>query len=310
MSGDLKRNFQMRKFSQILKSIGQYVGYLLVRFFCFVVAILPKNVMYKLADILGLFAYYADRKHRNIVINNLRYVFEDKYKDKEIKKIAKDVFKNQSKNLFEFLLFPRISEEDIKNMMFVENIEYIDEALSYGRGVILISAHLGNWELGLMRLAIQNYILNVVIRPISDKKMDEFVKNIRKARGIKMIPRTEASKELYYSCLKNNEILVLAIDQYAGGKGITIDFLGKPSLAFCGWVVIHQKIQAPIVLIFCKRNRNNTHTLTIEKPIFLEFTGNKEADLYNNTVLINKIIEEKICEDPSQWFWLHQKWRI
>lgn len=294
-----------------LKKIGQYLGYLAIRGSCFLVGIVPQKIIYKLADALGIFAFYLTKKYRNIVINNLKYIFEDKYQDKEIKKIAKDVFKNQAKNLFEFLLIPKMSKEDIRKKMEAQNINYLDEALKEKKGVILISAHLGNWEMGLIRMAVDGYPLQGVYRPLSDKNTDTFVKNIRIAKGVKMIPRDSAQRDLYYNCLKNNEILILVIDQNAGEKvGILIDFLGRPAYAFCGWVILHQKMSSPIVVVICKRNKDNSHTITFEKPMHLEFTNDKEKDLHHHTQRVNKIIEEHILKDPAQWFWLHKRWKI
>lgn len=292
----------------IIRNFLDYLEYFLIRLLSLIVVNLPDKLVYRAGECIGILAFMVSKRSRNTIVNNLTYIYGDKWSEEKIISVAKQVSKNLGKTFIEFLQYPKYSPEDIKKKMKIVNSHYLDEALSGGKGVILLAPHLGNFELACARVSI-DYPLEIVARPLRNKLLNEFVTKVKAQCGVKLIFTTEDdAKQQYIECLGQNKILTIAVDLDAGKRGIFIDFLGKPASTYCGWVVIAQRTGCAVITGFPIRH-NSTHVAIFEKMVDLEFTEDKEKDLFVNTVKANKIVEDYINRYPEQWFWLNKRWR-
>jgi lauroyl/myristoyl acyltransferase len=283
------------------------VNYYLYRIGQSLALALPLKVAYWLAtsvsDLRYLFAY-QDRK---IVTENLRSIFDTK-SEEEIAKIRIHLFRNFAKYLVDFFRFEKINHDYIKKYVKIENSCYLDEARDAGKGAILVTAHLGNWELGGVVIALSGYPLAAVALPHKDKKVNKFFNSQRQSRGLRVIPLGNAARESL-EVLKNKQFLALVGDRNFNEAGVVTDFFGKDSSFPQGPAVFSLRTGAKIIPGFMIRNYDDTFTLRLEKPLEVLETNDKAKDIRNIINQYVAIFEDYIRKYPDQWYMFRRFWQ-
>lgn len=282
------------------------LDYLLYRIGEFVALSLPIKLGYWLAvfisDIRYLFAF-ADRK---TITGNLKAIFPEKT-DREIRRIRIRVFRNFAKYLADFFRFSKFDKEWVKKHIGVENAHYLDEALKKGKGVVVLSAHLGNWELGGAVIGLLGYPFWVVVRPHKHKKVDDFFNARRQSKGLKIIPLGKSARQCF-RVLKENQLLGLVGDRDFTDGGVVLDFFGRPAFFPQGPAELSLKTGAAIIPGFMIRNGDDTCTLKIYKPVEFSPTGSPD-DLKRLMKLYINIFEDAIRRHPEQWYMFRRFWK-
>lgn len=278
-------------FNYILYRIGQFIG-----------LYLPLNLGYRIAITLSDLHYIFAYKDRRQVLENLKAIFP-KETDREICSIRIRMFRNFAKYLVDFFRFPKIDTDYIKRNVRLENIHYLDQAISKGKGTVILSAHLGNWELGGVVIALLGYPFWVVALPHKDKRVNNFFNSQRESKNIKVIPLGKAVRQCL-NVLKENKIVGLVGDRDFTQKGMVLDFFDKPTFLPEGPAAFSLKTGAPIVPVFMLRNNDDSFTLKIEEPI-------ESTEVYTERELIIRckaIIEDYIRKYPDQWHMFRRFW--
>jgi lauroyl/myristoyl acyltransferase len=282
------------------------LSYFFYRFGQFIALSLPLKLAYRIAIIFSDIHYLFADKDRARSYANLKTIFPDK-SDKEIRRIRLGMFRNFAKYLVDFFRFGNVDEEYIKKNVTLVNINYFDQVLSRGKGCIILSAHLGNWELGGITVPLLGYPTAAVALQHKHKKVNDFFVSQRENKGLKVIPLGKAVKQCL-NVIASNQIIALVGDRDFTEKGIIINLFGKPTIFPEGPAVFHLKTQAPIVPIFMLRNPDDTFTLRLEKPIEFTPTGDKNKDLKDLISLYKLIFEDYIRKYPDQWYMFRQFW--
>lgn len=281
-------------------------NYILYRIGEFCALRLPLKVCYKIAiivcDIRALFAF-QDRRE---VQGNLRVIFPEK-SEKELRQIRIRMFRNFAKYLVDFFRFSIIDKEFIKQHIELQNLNYFDQALKEGKGAITLTAHLGNWELGGVVIALLGYPFWAVALEHKDKRVNAFFNAQRESKGLKVIPFGRAAMRCL-RVLAKNEIVALVGDRDFSGKGMVVDFFGKPTLLPLGPAAFAQRTNARIIPGFMVRNKDDTFTLRMEKPIEVSSTSGNKHDLRALVQQYKVIIENYIRRYPDQWYMFRKFW--
>lgn len=288
----------------------RYLLYILLELASFIVILLP----YRLAVILGGFfggiAYYILPKYRNIALENLRLSFSGEKSEKEIEQIAREVFRNFGRTAMECLNARKLNRENIKNLFVEEDYDPIKRILSEGKGVIVLASHFGNWEMSSIGAAAFGIDVTILGKRIYYPPFNKFLVSLREDKGVKTFYRDEKNvlrKSL--NVLKSNEVLGMAPDQDVDSvDGIFVEFFGRPAYTPIGPVVIAMLSGAPILPTFMIR-RGKKFRLYVEKPIYVEKSGNKERDILNYTREWSSAVERFIRENSSHWAWMHRRWK-
>ncbi|MEA3328576.1 MAG: lysophospholipid acyltransferase family protein [Candidatus Omnitrophota bacterium] len=278
--------------------------------------------IYRLAEVLAIYLpagfsrwlgirvadlfYFFSGKNRTVIEHNLRIVLK-KASKKRIDHCSRWVFRNFAKSLTEFLRFGKMDAQFLKRFVKIEGIRYFDQALARGKGVIAITAHLGNWELPAAVVSFLGYPLNVVTLPHRNRLVDNFFTEKRTINGIKVIP-VGSSVKMSLSALRNNQILVLVGDRNFSKGGVETDFFNKPALMPAGIATLSLRFGSPIVPGFMIREKDDTFKLTFEKPIIYQPTGKRKQDLKNITREYLKVLEKYIAGFPEQWSIFSKVW--
>ena len=269
---------------------------------------LPLSWNYFIGNLLGSLAYLAIGRHRKIAINSLSIAFPE-MSLKEKKRIARFCFAFMAQSTFELLSFVK-HPHHLENIR-IEGRESLEKALEKKRGVLLLTAHLGNFPLMLFKLAREGYPINIVARPMRDKNTDDYVNDLRTKGGVKTIlsyPRKVCIGGIL-NALRNNEIVIIQVDQNFGTGGVWVKFFGKLAATPVGPITLALRTKAAIVPAYMIREGRGKHLLKIfseEEPIIKE---DKDEAILLNAIKLTRIIEGWIRKFPSQWVWVHRRWK-
>ena len=268
--------------------------------------LLPVRAGYSFARFLAILQFYFSKKDREVVLDNLKAVLKTDDK-RTLRHIGKEVFVNFAKYLVDFFRFSKLDESYIRgNVKFVGKGNF-DEALRRGKGVIALTAHLGNYELGGAIVALCGYPLNAVALDHQNKFVNNFFIRQRRIAKINVIQMGVALKKCY-ECLTKGQVLALLGDRDFSNHGIRVNFFGKDSSIPKGPAILSLRTGASIVPAFIIRLPDDTFQFTFEKPIPYNTTDGFEDDVRRITESYVKVIEEYVRRYPSQWFMFRRFW--
>ena len=286
----------------------RYYLYYLARVAIFFVYLWPRNAGLFIAARLGSLVYYILPKYRRQTLVNLKLAFGEEKTSLELKEIARKVFENLGKNAFELIQFPKLNEGNIDKLVTIKNPDIMKKAFENGKGAIIITAHIGNWELMAATLRIKGYPGVTVGRRIYFEKYDRYLNYLRRVHDVNVIYRDESPRKIL-STLKSNKIVGIVADQDVDSvEGVFVDFFGRSAYTPSGPAAIARVSGAAMIPTFIIR-KNGCHELIFEKPIELVDTGDREKDLVDNTQKWSSVVESYIRQYPEQWVWMHRRWK-
>ncbi len=246
---------------------------------------------------LGRFFYYLPvfRERKKIALDNISLAFNGALRGRE-SEILKGLFEHLGMSLLEVISVEKMKAQDIESVFIPEGLENAKE------GGIIVSAHFGNWELTLVYLSAVGLPINVIVRPPSDPFFAEYIEKIRGKFGARLIPKGVALRESI-KCLKRGELLAILVDQDEGPEGIFVPFMGRLASTPRGAFTLSLKYDVPLIPLFTWREDSGIHRVELKEPIYP--TGD-EREL---ALRITSMIERKILDIPSQWLWLHRRWK-
>jgi KDO2-lipid IV(A) lauroyltransferase len=282
------------------------VNYFFYRLGQFMALHLPLKLAYRIAVFISDLRYIFAFRDKRFVTKNLKTIFPEKSAE-EIAKIRIWLFRNFAKYLVDFFRYEKLDNEYIKKNIRIDNLSYFDDALKNGKGVIILSAHIGNWELGAVVVALSGYPLWAVALEHKEKEVNDFFDSQRKSKGVNVIPFSKAVRQCL-DLLNDNKIIALVGDRDFTGNGVITDFFGKRARFPDGPAAFALKTGASILPCFMVRNPDDSFTLKIEKPFQFVSQGDKKEDIKMCIHEYIKIFEGYIRNYPEQWYIFRKFW--
>jgi KDO2-lipid IV(A) lauroyltransferase len=283
-------------------------------FFSWLFRVLPYPALKAITGGLLAVAYFILQRMRKAAMSTLSIAFGKEKSHAELKKICKDCFYNAGRGAIEIGASTAHPELIKKIFSFEGNSrENLDAAFKEGRGVIGISAHFGNFPMMLLFLAQMGYPTNAIIRPNRDEIIEKDFQASRSRLGLKTVhsyPR-EACVIQSLKALRDKELLVVLMDQNTGSKsGVYVNFFGQKAGTATGPIIFAMRTGAPLLPIFTLRQGDSdTHIVVIEKHFYLEQKANDEETIQYNVQKLTNIIEGYIRKYPTEWGWMHRRWK-
>ena len=269
---------------------------------------IPASLLYWMGGFLGRCSYYILARERRKALANLAIAYGDSMSVRWRRRVARAVFANLGRNFAELALYPRLDSRNIHDMVRMEGKEIVDRALREGRGIIIITGHIGNWELIPAYFTALGYTGGVVARRVYYEKYDRLLVRLRRSRGFRVFYRDESPKPILRA-LRNNEIVGILADQDVRKlPGVFVDFFGRPAYTPTAPVLLAVKSGAPLAPARIIRE-GRRHRIVVEEPLPLRRDGDIRANLEYNTRLWSAAIERYVREHPEQWVWMHRRWR-
>jgi len=267
---------------------------------------LPEGIAERFGSFIGNLAYLLSKKYRTRAIKNLRMCFPE-WEEKRVKQTARAVFEHFGRTAARFFRSYKMPPHEILNTIASEEgLDVLEQAKALQKGLIIVTAHFGNWERAAQYMNAKGFKINTVARDADDELTGEIVNRARREQGIEVYSRGSAAKDLLRALARNEAVAILA-DQNA--NDVFVPFFGFPAGTVAGPAVLHLRTRAPLLIGFCLENGKGHYRVTFIRPNFPPPTGNQEKDIKTIMTIINKILEDKIREHPEQWLWMHDRWR-
>jgi len=268
----------------------------------------PLSLRRILAVFIAKLAYYISLKHRLIALHNLMRSFPDRPL-KEIIRLAKDSYISFTLVAVDFFDIPYLNKDNLHRWISIKGLDNYTEACKEGKGVLIFSAHFGNWEIGNAALAIITRPFIFVYRIFDSHLLERGITGVRASYGNVSLSKDKAMRPMI-RLLKNGASINLLIDQnVAWYEGVFVDFFGRKACTTPGLALLALHTKAPVLPVFTRRLPDGKYLLEIGKKVDIICSENREADILINTQNFTKIIEDHIRQYPEQWFWVHQRWK-
>ncbi len=282
--------------------------FILCTFFSRIFCALGINRARKAASVLAFLFFYIIPIRKKVVIENLSNAFPGK-SNAEIKTLAFKCYKSFAITLIEILILPILTEQDIlKQLQFVD-MDLVKSLYEKDKGLILLTAHFGNWELAAIALGIKLGIpLHIIVKSQRNTLVDNWMNSFRTKWTNKVIPLGISIRQTYKELINKN-ILAIVADQRGPEEGIRVDFFNRPSATYTGPAVLALKTGAPIVMGIVVRQPDYTYRLKFEEISSDDLPGGHEEMVKEITQRHTSLLENYVRMNPEQWFWMHKRWK-
>jgi len=246
-----------------------------------------------------------------MALSNIRHVLGNRLSKKERKRLVKACYKQQGMYAVEVFRIPSLTPELAEELVVIRNRELLDNAFKRKKGVILVTAHIGNLDLAGCSMAIRGIPVSIPARTIRSKMVGALVTRIRERTGVSLIP-PHRSKDMVRQQLTENKLLVLVVDQHMGKRrSIVCEFFGKLASTSPAPARFGLETGAELVFGIIHREGNSGRHVIEFTPFELETPYNdRDRDIRHNTDRINRFLEQQILAYPEQWLWLHRRWKV
>lgn len=224
--------------------------------------------------------------------------------------IIEGVYQTLARSLLSFARFPTLSRENIAEWIRYEGFEHFEQARAQGKGVLFLTAHLGNWELSALAHGLYGHPMHIVVRPLDNPRLDRLVALYRARSGNRIIEKTDSPRRIF-EALHANQAVGMLIDQNTSpDNGVFVDFFGVKACASTGLTKIALRTGAPVIPGFALwEPREGRYILRFWPPIEMTVSGDSESDIQVNTQRMHSGLETIIRQYPDQWLWIHRRWK-
>ncbi|MHC4607400.1 MAG: lysophospholipid acyltransferase family protein [Planctomycetota bacterium] len=284
------------------------VVYVILRVLIFFIEQLSPGGARRMAVVIGRVVHALDRKHREIGRSNLRAAEPPVCTPEEVPAMVRRIYEHLGQSFVEFLRVPRLAAggklfENVR----MEGMEALDGRLRSGRGVIVVIAHLGNWEVCGVALSLAGYAIHSLARPLSNPFIDRYLNRFRGSGGQDIIPKYNALKAMV-EVVERGEMLIIQGDQDARKNGVFPTFFGRPASTHRSPAVLALRHDIPIFPgeIF---RENGRHVMRPHDPLMPADFRDAEDPVLALTQAYTSKLEEYLRRPPDQWMWLHRRWK-
>ena len=268
---------------------------------------MPRRLAYRAAGVLAWLGFHLARRQRDVGFQNLRMVFPDRTHDEHLR-ILRACFGNLGRLLVEFSHFKELKPSNISQLVVYDGFEHFETAVSRGKGVIFLTAHIGAWELSSFAHSIYGHPMKFIVRKIDNPYVEKLISDYRCLGGNLPIVRQNSAREIL-KALRANETIGILVDQNAS-DGVFVDFFGMPAATTPALATLALRTGATVIPGFLVWNeRERIHRLCFEPPIELIQTGDLASSILENTRLFNEVVERYVRKYPDQWLWIHRRWK-
>ncbi len=268
----------------------------------------PLSRLDAVAQWLGRLWFAIDRRHRKIALKNLGEAFSGEKAPAEIRRLARACFENLSRVIFEIGWSLNRTSEQMRRHVLIQGLSHYRNAVTRKKGVLLLTLHLGNWELLGVVAALAKIQANVLFRPLDVGSLDLFFNRFRSRFGARLIPNARSMRKIL-KALRRREAVAVLLDQNVDWyEGVFVDFFGKSACTNQGLALLASTTQAPVIPVFLVR-KGHRFIAEFSEEIPLVRTGDRRKDLEENTRRYTEALEAAVRRFPDQWLWVHQRWK-
>lgn len=269
----------------------------------------PRSVARGLGALIGKTALVLTPRLRRAGLRNLSLAFPETSLPQR-QQILRNLYRNLGWLLAEFCQMPRYTRAGTRSFLRYEGLDHYLAARDQGKGVLVLTGHLGAWELSSFYHSLMGYPMSIVIRRLDNPLVDNLVNRIRCLHGNKVLHKDDFARGLLASMRRGETVGILMDTNMTPPQGAFVDFFGHLACTGSGLARVARKTGAQVLpgfLLWDPETRQ--YVLRFGAALELVATEDTEQDALANTALFTKVIEDYIRQYPDQWLWVHRRWK-
>lgn len=240
---------------------------------------------------------------------NLRLAFPD-WTDAQRKQAIRGMIRQVGWMAGEFSQFPKYTRKNIERIVTIDGAENFEAARVRGKGVLFLTGHMSAWELAPFAHALHGHPLHFLVRPVANGRVDALVNSYRCLSGNAPIEKNRAARAILKVLSEGGTVGILADHNTTLEEGVFVDFFGIPASTTSGLARIALRTDAAVVPGFLRWDASSEkYILGFAPAVELVRSGDEERDVVENTARFTKVIESFVRAHPSQWLWVHKRWK-
>jgi KDO2-lipid IV(A) lauroyltransferase len=272
-------------------------------------AILPRMAARRVAARLAMFLFQINPKWRRAALINLRLAFPE-WSEVERERTVTLMVRNLGWLAAEFAQLPRMTRENVEEVMVQDGFENFLAAEAKGRGVLFLTGHFGAWELTPFAHALYHKPLHFLVRPVKNARVDELVNRFRGLCGNRPIEKNESVRAVLRVLRDGGTVGILADQNTTPAEAVFVNFFGVPAATTSGLARLARRTGAAVLPAHSYWDASlGKYVLRYEPAVDFTQSDDEESDIFANTAMFNKILEGFIRRNPDQWFWVHRRWK-
>jgi len=269
---------------------------------------MPRAAAIGAGKLISKTVYHLHGRLRRVGYRNLELALPE-LNQAEREAIVRGVFANLGRQLGEFSQFPKLTGTNIANLVEYDGFENYAQAAARNRGVLMLTGHVGSWELCAFAQGVYGHPLSFLVRPLDNPLLDRLVSGYRELSGNRTINKNKAVRPVLELLRSGHDVGLLIDVNTLQDQGVFCDFFGLPACSTTGLAIFALRADAPVVPGFLIWDEKaGMHRLRFEPEVPLIRTGDFKEEVLLNTARFTKVIEEYARRYPDQWLWIHKRW--
>lgn len=269
---------------------------------------LPHHLARGVCAVLGVMSYWLWPRLRKVGLFNLRLAFPE-WDDRRRRQVLFGLFRNLGRMLADFSHFPNWTRGNIENLIIYDGFENYARARDQGRGVLFLTAHFGNWELGSYAHGVYGFPCNFIVRELDNPLLDAFINRYRCFSGGRAIEKRESAREVLRALQRGEAVGILADQNVLTSEGVFVEFFSQAACTTTAPARLARKTGAPIVLgLVIWDAKLKKYRLRFDLVEWIR-RDDPEEEIVVNTANFTRLIEDYIRHYPEQWLWVHRRWK-
>jgi KDO2-lipid IV(A) lauroyltransferase len=271
--------------------------------------LLPRPLARWIAARFGALLFRIRPAWRRTALFNLKLAFPESTEG-ERKRVVASMVRNLGWLLAEFAHLPAYTRQHFEQVVVREGFENLEAARGQGRGVLVLAAHLGAWELQPFLHGLYWERAYFLVRPIRNARVNALVNAYRCVSGCQFIDKNRSARAILKVLRQGGTVGILVDQNTTPDEAVFVDFFGVPAATTAGLARLARSSGAPVVPMYLFWDAGlRKYRGGYGPALNLKHTDDKGGDIHANTRLFNQILEDFIRRFPDQWFWVHRRWR-
>ena len=266
---------------------------------------LPASIGLAVGRRIGDLLWWLLPGRRRVALDNLRRGLGNEQLPGALRRLGRRSFQHVGMNLVEACRYLLRPTEVMISRVRVEGGEQFKTAAAEGRGVLILTAHYGNWELLAAAHGLTGLPLSIVVRPLDHPLLEDLAGRFRRRSGAELIVKRQAVREVIVALRRGRMVGVLLDQNATRAEGVFVPFFGVPASTSKGLALLALRTGAPVLPVFLRREADGRHCMEVGPPV----PPPPDADVVAYTARFNQVIEAAIRRAPEQWLWMHARWR-
>ena len=282
----------------------EYGAYLTLKRF---LRALPHPATRAVGRALGSLAHGIDRRHREVALRNMALALPD-LPAAEQRRLVRECFRHFGAALCDAISSTRFDAVEICRRFTLEGWEHLEEAERLEKGVFLLTAHLGLWELVPPIVGLYRGHIDIVVRPADNPWLDRELRSLRERFGNGVVPKRGAARRMLETLRAGGRIGLLIDQRVQEREGIAVPFFGRPALTSSILARVSLRTGAPVVPMTAYPEPEGRYRVVVRPPIFPPEADDDDAAVAALTRRYLEVAEDDIRAHPEMWLWMHRRW--